>query len=609
MADKLETFQSIWGNRLRVANDYYRKWTTLFLCDKLEDYYEGRQWRNVDPIYRPYVINFYYSTIKIKLANMLFAQPKFELSPKPGAMDYDQEFAIKTTQVKQDVLNTIIANPSALFKEELELAFLESMVRFGMIEVGYSADWIVNPNVIEPLMKSEEKLEVSIEDDKIVASTLEEVPSNEQIYFKRIHANRFRVSGNDSEHLSRCNWVGYFDFVERKVLYNTPGIKNKDEILSGGSNSTGSYDDYLDYSDRSIDYGNDSDIVKIWHIWNQKTKKRLLILDSPTTELWSKPYDRLPLLDLRWDVRLTGYYPMPPAFQWLSPQNEINEAREQLRSYRKRFSPKFQILENGVDDEELDKFNNGPSGTGVMVKREGAIQPIQQPNLGTANPQMMLVSKDDLNIVSGTSSEQRGKADRTTATQAVIVDKKGQIREDFDLGRALFWMSRIGRESLLLMSDKFVFGTWAEMTSDITENFLGEVEDKGPVYKYIMGEDLKDGYDFKISVDIVSMSPVKAEEEKKKFLEFLAVVNNYPQISLSPKLIREAAFRTGYRNESVIKEMQNMAILTMLGKQQEAGMQSGLQGQGNAFAQRAVAQATPNTQEQISNQLNNQGLG
>jgi hypothetical protein len=81
----------------------------------------------------------------------------------------------------------------------------------------------------------------------------------------------------------------------------------------------------------------------------------------------------------------------------------------------------------------------------------------------------------------------------------------------------------------------------------------------------------------------------------------MAVLNNYPQIALSPVLIREAAERVGYKtNEKVIRDLQNMALLAQAAQMQQ------LQQAGNPAAQRQVAKSTPDAQEKINNQLGNQ---
>jgi len=160
----------IWSRRIKAANSYYEEWENRFKCKLLEDYYEGFHWKNVPQGANPYTINFFYSTIKIKIANFLFAKPHFLVTPTPTNSDYDLEFAIASAQKKQDTLNAIINDPKINFKSEIELAFLDSIFRFGIIEVGYAADWVQNPNAGKPLFLSDIKESVDESEDKDVTS-------------------------------------------------------------------------------------------------------------------------------------------------------------------------------------------------------------------------------------------------------------------------------------------------------------------------------------------------------------------------------------------------------------------------------------------------------
>src|ERR1043166_3188735 len=97
-------------------------------------------------------------------------------------------------------------------------------------------------------------------------------------------------------------------------------------------------------------------------------------------------------------------------------------------------------------------------------------------------------------------------------------------------------------------------------------------------------------------------------------LEFLSVLNQFPMIAFSPYLVREAAYRIGYRNEKAIAELQQMALLMELARMNQLRAAAG-QGQqqqgvpmpqnGNA-GQQIVAQQTPPDAEKIRNQLQNQ---
>ena len=116
----------LWVDRIASADTYYKKWKGLYKCDVLEDYYEGRQWRNLDESYTPYTINKIYETIQIKLDSFIPEFPQYLVAPKPGNSEFDLETAGISSQLKQDVLNMIISNDSEVFAEELKAAYKDS---------------------------------------------------------------------------------------------------------------------------------------------------------------------------------------------------------------------------------------------------------------------------------------------------------------------------------------------------------------------------------------------------------------------------------------------------------------------------------------------------
>jgi len=352
--------------------------------------------------------------------------------------------------------------------------------------------------------------------------------------------------------------------------------------------------------------------TKIWHIWDLRAGMQLLVLDSPCVTIYQRKFSRLPLFDYRPDRRLIteGFYPIPVAYNWLSPQNEINETREMLRSHRRRFVRKFQIIQDTVDDEEIEKFETGPDGALITVKRENAISPIQNADLGSALTEAIQTSGDDLNRISGESDEVRGVADRTTATQAKIVATAANSRVNSDRDRVVKWFANIGREALLIVRDKFTLGIWAKLTSpEGNEPTFGEIQQTNTVYQWVISEDLSDSYDFRIDIDVTTISVAAQQEEKQKFLEFLSVLTQFPLLAFSPILVREAADMIGYRNIPAIKELQKMALLMEQGRllqlQAQASPPQPQPMNGNA-GQQIVANQTPNTTEQIRNQMQNQ---
>jgi len=602
-----------WESRIECANKYHGEWAGRYKVKMLEDYFRGFQWKQRRDYpttnYLPYVINLVYSTIKIKLSSLLFQKPKYIISPRPGNSNWNQDFSVQSAQIKEDVLNTIVCNPNVNFAKHIKRAARDSFFRFGLIEVGYANDWR-NPQKEDPHLKSWDDPDTAVQDDKVISEN--DVPVNERFYVKRIKPSRFRVAVSEACDLNDVDWCGYYDYYYTSTLMHTKGIKWPEQY-SGGSYVSAEYargfigEDKEDLFKQLYLTG---EVSRVWHIWDNVSHKRLLLLDAnEMAELWSGNYENLPFIDCRWDEETEGFYPIPPVFQWLSPQDEINEAREQTRSYRRRFTRKFQTLKGLVDEEEKEKFASGPDGILVEVKQDGAIKPIENPEQGPTAENALVIAKDDFNIISGTSAEARGQnADRETATQAKIVDVRTQIRESSEQLDFTCFLSEVGRKLLVLCQEKLVEGLWIKYTSDPdTQAEQTGMAVLGPVYQYISSQQIDDGYDFEIEFDVQNATPAAMQQAQQSFVNFLALLGN-PMVLMSPKMIREAAYRVGYRNEAIIQEaIQAAKVHAQMQAQQIANAPTGQPGQhtANSNKSRNAQMAVPQT-SQIQTQLTNQ---
>jgi hypothetical protein len=609
------TLYSPWQTRIEAANKVHGEWEGKFKCKLLEDYYEGFQWKQRRDYpttnYNPYTLNLIYSTIKIKLASLVFQKPKFLVSPTPGNSQWNMDFAVKSAQLKEDVLNTIVSNPNTNFAKHVKRAIRDSFFRFAILEVGHAADWR-NPQKTDPQLKSWDDVDVNIEDDKIVEDNM--VPINERFYVKRIRPQRFRVSVSESIDLNDHDWVGYFEYYYTRTLMHTKGIKWPENYASSNSYVSAEYANGFVGADKEDLFKQlylAGEISRCWHIWDIVSHKRLLLLeDNEMSELWSGPFDHLPLIDLRWDERSSGFYPIPPVFQWLSPQDEINEAREQTRSYRRRFTRKFQSVKGSVDEEEKEKFASGPDGIIVEVKQQGAISPIDNPEQGPTAENALILAKDDFNIVSGTSAEARGQdSDRETATQAKIVDVRSQIRESSEQLDCATFIASIGRELLVQAQHGLETGLWVKYSSnagsEIDPAQQGQPTVDPLLYQYITSQQIDDGYDFEVQFDVQNATPAAMQAAQQAFVNFMSLLANFPLISMDPILIREAAMRVGYRNEAVIEKAQKAAQAAMMAKMQQEMNPPAAGGGANAGKAQAAQMQTP-SHAQIGNQLQHQ---
>lgn len=611
-----------WIVRIQAANKMFGEWEGKFRCRLLEEYYEGFHWKQRRDYpttnYNPYMLNLVYSTIKIKLANLLFQKPVYRITPHPGNSQWNLDFAVQSAQLKEDVLNTIVQNPNINFTNHIKRATLDSFFRFGIIEVGYANDWR-NPQKTEPHLKSWEDQYVPEDQDKIIDENL--VPVNERFYVKRIWPHRFRVCATEATDLNDCDWVGYYDYYYTRVLQNTKGIDWPENYNIGSyisaeytSGFVGGGSAYMSNEDTLRTLYTSGELCLVWHIWDLITHKRMLLLEGyDMYELWSAPFDRLPFLDLRWDYRIRGFYPIPPVFQWLSPQDEINEAREQVRSYRRRFTRKFQTVKGLIDEEEKEKFSSGPDGILVEVKQADAIKAIDNPEIGPTSENALVLAKDDFNIISGTSAEARGQdTDRETATQAKIVQNRALIRESAEQMDFGVWLCSIGRELLCQCQERLVEGLWIKYTQNPGPPDPQQQQTMEPVFRYVTGQEVDDGYDYEIDFDIQNATPAAMQASQQSFVNFMSLLANFPIISMSPTLIREAAYRVGYKNEQVIKQAQQAALtqaqMQAQQMQQQAAQTAAGQGTGggvNPASARIAQMQTPNS-AQVAEQLTNQ---
>ena len=200
------TKSSIWLTRLQKANQQYKAWSDKYRIPDLEAFYEGFQWNWAEGSTEDrYTSNRFFTAIDVKLPELTFSKPRFEVKPKPGKDEWDEEAAGNRAFLRTHVLNTIFSDPDIKADEEIQRAVQDAFFRFGVIEVGYSTDWIDNPNVMEPMYASHEDNSIGEEDDEIVKQP-SKLPVNERIYLKQIPAANFRVGELHDPEIERCDW-------------------------------------------------------------------------------------------------------------------------------------------------------------------------------------------------------------------------------------------------------------------------------------------------------------------------------------------------------------------------------------------------------------------
>jgi hypothetical protein len=170
------------------------------------------------------------------------------------------------------------------------------------------------------------------------------------------------------------------------------------------------------------------------------------------------------------------------------------------------------------------------------------------------------------------------------------------------------WLGLIGMELLTQCQERLVEGLWIKYTA----NPVGPADPQQfqsvmPVYKYVTSQQIDDGYDYEVRFDIQNATPAAMATEQAAFVNFMTMLQNFPIIMTNPAIIREAAYRCGYRNEQIIKQTQQSAVVqAQIQAQNIANAPNSAQGNGaNAAKARSAQMATPSGSE-IQTQLNQQ---
>lgn len=603
----------IWQSRIQAANEYYDIWARKYEVEKLEKYYYGEQWETdvYENAYVPYTSNRFFVAIDVLMPSLLFQNPQFTVKPKPAKADFDLEGAGQRAKLRQDMLNFLFSANQFEWGMELDLALLNSMFAFGLIEVMFTTDWIENPNAGKPVRLSDYETGVAIDEDELIKAPAR-LPTKEQVVLKRIPSKRFRVTTLDHPNINKCGWFAYWEYYDRRDVEANKNYDTSEwNIITTRSADFTEEEALHEEMEEQVKSG---DLVKIWKIFDTRTK---------TIEYWPEGHDNIirtrkfkhnPIVPLKFRHRLDTFYPLPLTYNWKSPQDELNDIRETDRVHRRRFVRKFVAAANAFEEEELDKIQFGGDGAIAKTKladARAALSAMPNADLGAHQFKGSVDAIQDFDNIAGVHAPQRGEVSGGTATETKIVDRRSSIRESRN--RVIFaqFLSQIAKLVLLEIKDRTTLDFWIKVGLDQSddESQLAEIQEQ---WMKVTKDDLTSDEDFDVDVTVTSLSPVTRQEDKQDFIEFLSIIQQFPILSMSPHLIREAADKLNYRNENVIRVFQKLAQAIMLQQiaQAEGTLQdaiSGGAGTGSGqLGQKTVAQNSPNTEEQIRNQLSNQ---
>lgn len=562
------------------ADDAYKEWEDEYSCTMLEEYRLGKQWQgdSKDWSNRKYCINLFYPSINISKASTLLQIPKYKITPDPNRSSGDPLSDVEArAKLQEDTLNTFVRSKALGFKQETGLAYLDAQSRFGVIQVGYTADYIDNPNAGKPVLSDETDengAPLPMRDGN--GDTIPDANfklKSEGLFLKWIPACDFRTSEYSKNRLSSNDWVGYSEWHYPEDLRNNPRYKNTKDIKPTGrakyAKSTKDDDDHK------------PGMVKVHFKWDLRAKERRIWVQGAEKYLLVEKFSYLPLAVLKFDEILGQFYPLPVTFNWVHPQNQLNDGREMRRVHRRRAVRRYLRKMGAFTPEEWAKLCEGEDMESAEVSGDPATAcaPMQDAPLDPAIFRDMADHLEDFTRESGISGESQQVAQSETATQANLIALMGQTRETEKRAIVGDFLGEVGRLMLLTLRENMALPFWIARAVDPTSPFAAqEAQEVALLWKQIVAEQLGD-IDTDIAVDLASMSPVQQAQERTDWITFLGLVTN-PTLGVvlgaSPSLLRKTASMFNINSERDIVEVSKALQAAAMMAAQAAAAKAGV---------------------------------
>ena len=607
--------------RISQAKKTKEKWEQNYEVDRSHDYVRGFQ-RDQDDEKdaqgdRRYQINKILSALKAKIPKIFYYHPYIRIRPSRSREDAPGGTINQRAQLLQDTVNSIIQQKDTRFKPECLSALKESHWAFGVVEVGYEADWVENPFKRKPRLVENEDVErdmveagaIPDPDSPMAAfADLDQVPSYESFYVKHIPAKNFFVSSNDRTDTLSMDWVGYWEWMfvnDVKKAYD-----NTEDLEATGKETIGEAGTDKELAPHySVNEEIPPDMVRVWKVWDLREKLRYVIAEGHDRILKETDFDYLPVYDIRLEVMPGEWYPVPPVYQQLTEQDEFNDGREFLRLVRKGTRPRFAYDKHAFTQDELEKLENDEFGVFIGVDNTNMqpIQPIQQPTFAEAALRTLTLADTGFSEQAASSPQARltrGSGGAPTATEVQELSQMGDVRDSYEQQEVADWLSDVAAGLLSCAIERMTLPQWVLINTDPhsqavamdamqISTYLNQIKNPIPpeVEKIAMSmhqqerqlvsqADLSAAYGdgrWDVTVDIESMSPVSESQHAARIMQAMNLIASPgvgQLLSLSPPLLKTMLNMMGIRNAAdqnaiqmalMMRDQMNMLMMQMGG--------------------------------------------
>jgi len=348
--------------------------------------------------------------------------------------------------------------------------------------------------------------------------------------------------------------------VKRNTEY-----ENTADLQASGVLSTTTSDQETEDAE---EVGHRAGMVKLWKLWDLRTKTRIVHADGHKKLLQSRTFTYCPLAVLKFYERRNAFLPLPPIYNWMSPQDEINETREMQKIHRRRALRRY-MKDPSVLPTEVEKLESAEDMVVIDVAKTvpAPIVPIQDAPLDAQNWTELAATRDDLNQITGVSGEARNSPQAPTATQANIMNVRATIRESRARQQVADWLAEIARLMLMTIRERVKMPFMIKRMVDPFAFQANPVKtlETAQLWQEIQSEDIGD-LDVDITIDVASLSPVAEDAQRNQWNVVLSLLTNpalasilftpNPQAPEDPSpLLRKTLVLNGVTSDQEIREI------------------------------------------------------
>ena len=573
-----------WLQKIDMGKKVKEEWRKNFRIDLCYEYFEGRHRPQNIPASEWITINLIYSDLRTILPSLYSTDPYYHVKVKKSRVIHPMEVARmeQKAKIRQSMINYLKGEVD--LKKKSRVSIFDSMFRFGVTKTLFKADRIANANAGKAVLDENERPMI----DPDTGNPMLEPDwflENEKYDTERIHPDDFLVDDNAGPLEDNVRWMAHrmkrhIDDVRKDSTRNAEYRKfvKATEMLSESDKATEQRKKGAVYNQSKTK--KEAEIVVEWEIWDLRNRQWLVVAEGCDyfgiePEDYPAGIEKHPFNDLRFMLRDSSWYPLPPVSQLIDPMSDYCFFRSKLKTHLKRFNRKYQVYVQGLADEKNDmaKLESGDDGTiiaGTQPVITPTVAPIADAPLDQQIHTAMAYLRKDFDDLS-TGANQRGATQGVdSATEAGIIEKRVLIREGDAVATVIDYLESIGRKLDQLVQ--------AHITGDMAIRVVGPAGENWEVvremdYKAIEGE-------FDYSIEVGSTQPQLPEIERAQMLGFLQIIAGPGiMLALEPLLFKKLAESFGL-DDSAVEAAGRLAQKMLEGQVPVPGQQGSAPGTG-----------------------------